>query len=294
MPDPARRRQLELFAELLLEASVPGGIEAAQVVEVARHGEPVGQLLALRDVADVLEVPGPELHGRCAEHRDVTAIGSQDVHQQADRRGLAGAVGPDQREHRAFGNLQAQVFDCVEAAEVLGEVVGLDDHHYSFPTAFTGRSSRQVSSTACFTSPRPAPTRMASTTSFSTSSSSRRLRSPGRAFGGCATTVPTPGCTSSQRSWTRCWTTLCAVFGWIFRSIASVRTDGKDSPAFSSPARMDLMAAKQTWSKIDWPGLNLTLNGTMRPPVSHVYCDTSQGVAEPENEKGRRSAGLLR
>src|SRR6185436_13237694 len=150
----------------------------------------------------------------------------------------------------------------------------------SLDTTLMPRRSVQVSSTACCTSLRPAPTRMASTTSLSTSSSSRRLRSPARAFGGAATTVPTPGCAINQRSWIRCCTTLWAVFGWILRSNASVRTEGKASPAFSSPARMDLMAAKHTWSKMDSPGLNLILKGTMGAPVSHGYCETWGGARE--------------
>ena len=45
--------------------------------------------------------------------------------------------------------------------------------------------------------------------------------------------------------------TLCAVLGWIFRSAASVRTDGNGWPGRSSPLTNARVAANTTWSKID-------------------------------------------
>ena len=70
---------------------------------------------------------------------------------------------------------------------------------------------------------------------------------------------------------------------------------------------MDLMAAKHTWSKMDWPGVNLILKGTMGPPVSHEYCDTWICGREPPtidsgetsvqdhamNKLARKVAGML-
>src|SRR5688572_9934704 len=275
MADPACGREFKLRAKLALERPVPGGIQLAQIGKILFEGQRRRWLLVLGDEADALEVPGPQLARRRAQHRDFATVRPQDVHQHADGGGLAGAIGADERECGALGHLQIQIFDGVEADESLRHVLRFADHRRQpVVTDFRPRSSIQVSFTACCTSARLAPTRMASTTSLSTSSSSSRLRSPARALGGAATTVPTPGWADSHRSWIRCCTTLCAVLGWILRSRASARTDGKGSPGLSSPASMDLVAANTTWSKMDWPGLNFTLNGTMRPPVSHIYCDT--------------------
>jgi hypothetical protein len=102
--------------------------QAAQVIEVLPERELIGQPLALRHIADALEILGSELEGRGTEHGDVTAVGPQDVHQHTDGGGLAGAVGADQREHGAFGHAQAEVFDGLEAAESFRDVMRLNDH----------------------------------------------------------------------------------------------------------------------------------------------------------------------
>src|SRR5687767_14760441 len=124
----ARRRQLELSAQLLLEALVPAGIQALQVVEVPGEREAVGKFLALGNVTDAFEVLRRELLRGRAQHADVAVIGTQDVHQHADGGGLARAVRPDQREYRSFGHAQAEVFDGFEAPKAFPDAMRLDDH----------------------------------------------------------------------------------------------------------------------------------------------------------------------
>src|SRR5690349_9994209 len=128
MPDLAGGRQFELLAKLPLEGAVPGRIEAAQVFEVVLERQSLRQLLALGYIADALEVARFEPVRRRAEHVGLSAVGLQNVHQQADRSGLARAVGTDEREHRAFRYSQIQVFDGLEATERLRQALRLNDH----------------------------------------------------------------------------------------------------------------------------------------------------------------------
>jgi len=132
------------------------------------------------------------------------------------------------------------------------------------------------------------PTRLASTTSSATSCCRSFWRSPARALGTSATTVPTPGCTSSQRSWIRCWTTLCAVLGWIFRPAASARTEGKGWPVLYSPLRNAFCAANTTWSKMDCPGRRMSPNG-----VTCVVLHTGLRCQETRHPGRLRPSGFL-
>src|SRR5688572_18680788 len=155
MPDLARGRKLELRYQILLDTGVPRRVEMPQVHEVLGEREAPRQVLALRYVSDSLEILRCELARWRAEHGDVAAVGAQDVHQHADGRGLAGAIGADQREHGAFRHAQAQVLDGFESPKPFGDVIRLDDHlPLPTTTALSPRSSVQVSSTACCTSPR--------------------------------------------------------------------------------------------------------------------------------------------
>ncbi|KAG1078100.1 hypothetical protein G6F40_016860 [Rhizopus arrhizus] len=56
-----------------------------------------------------------------AVERDRAAAGRQQAGDQVEHRGLAGAVGADQAEDRAFGHGQADVMQHMQAAEALGD-----------------------------------------------------------------------------------------------------------------------------------------------------------------------------
>ena len=66
------------------------------------------------------------------------------VEQRPDRRRLAGAVGAEEAERLAFGDLEVDVDDPAVRAVRLGELLYLDDrgHDDPFPPAGTGTASR--------------------------------------------------------------------------------------------------------------------------------------------------------
>ena len=51
-----------------------------------------------------------------AEHAHLAAVGVQQPADQADRRGLAGAVGADQAEHLAAADLEGEAVSAVTAS----------------------------------------------------------------------------------------------------------------------------------------------------------------------------------
>src|SRR5262249_7102699 len=57
-------------------------------------------------------------------------------------------------------------------------------------------------------------------------------------------------------------TTFWAVFGLIFSSWLSTRTEGNRSPACSCPVTTALVTAKTTWSWTGRPGRSVMLNGS--------------------------------
>jgi hypothetical protein len=77
----------------------------------------------------------PEDPGRAARRSDV-------VEQRADRRGLAGPVGPEEAECLTLIDLQVDLDDPAVGAVGLGELVGLDDpgHESSLPQSNHSRT----------------------------------------------------------------------------------------------------------------------------------------------------------
>ena len=94
-------------------------VDGAHLVEEAgdleRPGDPeVGDLLGLA-TGDVL-----------AAEQDLARGRREEAGQQVEQRGLAGAVGADERVDGALGDAEADVGDRAEAAELLGQLAGLE------------------------------------------------------------------------------------------------------------------------------------------------------------------------
>ena len=124
--DSSPDRQLRLIQDRLLETFVPGGIERPQVCEELAYGQPLGQLLILRNVADSRVVGGRQSARVHPHDHDGTAIRLDQVHQSLDRRRLARTVGADQREGAARGNGQRQALNRIKATELLTKSDDLD------------------------------------------------------------------------------------------------------------------------------------------------------------------------
>ena len=70
-----------------------------------------------------------------AEHLDLAGVGVAEALQDLDRRGLARAVGSEQREHLAFLDPEVEAPHGVDVAVRLAQALHLDRHHGGEPTA---------------------------------------------------------------------------------------------------------------------------------------------------------------
>ena len=99
---------------------------------------------------------GARLRDVLAFERDAAGGGLQHAGQQVDQRGLAGAVGADQRVARAARDVQADVVGGGDAAEALDQALGLQDDRRSCGTALA-RRTRSTAASAARGPPAPAP-----------------------------------------------------------------------------------------------------------------------------------------
>ena len=74
----------------------------------------------LRQVADSL----PALARLAAQQFDLAGVGSEDIHEDADRTGLAGPVGSEQPEDLTGIDIERQVFDSGDTAEPFVQMTG--------------------------------------------------------------------------------------------------------------------------------------------------------------------------
>ena len=106
-------------------------------------------------------VPGPQARDVLAVEHDAPGVGPQDLGDQAQQRGLAGAVRADQADDLIAAQREAHVVDGREAAEALGQafdgeellsqtlVSSRNSRRETFPTSVLGSSPRN--STMCGT-----------------------------------------------------------------------------------------------------------------------------------------------
>src|SRR5205085_5909274 len=108
------------------EVAVPAAIERPQIVQIFANGQPAGQLLIFRDVADVRQLAWRQRSRVHAQNRGGAERWLDQIHQHLDGGRLPGAVAADQRKRTAFGNLEANAVQGVEPAVSLPDVVYLD------------------------------------------------------------------------------------------------------------------------------------------------------------------------
>ena len=71
-----------------------------------------------------------------AAEDDVAGVGAQESADQVHQRGLAGAVGADQRQHLALLHPEVHVIDGAELAELLEQAPGLEQYaHFALHRA---------------------------------------------------------------------------------------------------------------------------------------------------------------
>ena len=102
-------------------------VDARDEVEILEHREVLVKAEALRHVADLTTN-----FVRLADDVVAQAVAGARVRfeqpaQHADRRRLATAVGAEESADLALGDLQAEAFDDLQAAETLGEIGDVDD-----------------------------------------------------------------------------------------------------------------------------------------------------------------------
>ena len=95
-------------------------LQPAEIDHGLQHRHLAVEAALLRQEADVAAAP---LAGRAAQHLDRPAGGPQDVERHAQRRGLARAIGAQETEDAALGDIEAQVIDGGEVFEALGDAV---------------------------------------------------------------------------------------------------------------------------------------------------------------------------
>jgi hypothetical protein len=97
-------------------------VEAAKELERFEHRQLVGELRLLKldaePLAERLGIVAPAQ----AEHLDVTTVGRGEAFADLDRRGLAGAVRPEQAETLAGPDLQLDAVDGDDILERLPEI----------------------------------------------------------------------------------------------------------------------------------------------------------------------------
>ena len=107
-------------------ARVGQAVEAGDEIEVLLDGEVLVERELLSHVADlVLDAPafGREVE---AEHLALARIEAQEAAHQADRRGLAGAVGAEETDDLAAFDADRDVVDDLGGAEGLAQVAHVD------------------------------------------------------------------------------------------------------------------------------------------------------------------------
>ena len=128
-------RRVGSRSQSLDERGLVGGVDAAaevgEVLERLGAGQPVVERELARQVADP-SVDGHRVDGGLdAEDAGDARCRPDEVEQGPDRRGLAGAVGPQEAEDLALLDAQVHVDDPAVRAVRLGQPLGVDDRGHA-------------------------------------------------------------------------------------------------------------------------------------------------------------------
>ena len=136
-------RPFDAFA--LAAAAKPVG--AGEEIQILDDGELAIERELLRDVADLLPGRGAGVVQVDAGDAQRAAACRQQTAEHAERRRLAGPVGPEQTEDLAAVDLEVDMIDGDERAEFSDEVADFDDRFVSL--AAGGRASVSDAATGC-------------------------------------------------------------------------------------------------------------------------------------------------
>jgi hypothetical protein len=105
--------------------------KVAEVLDRLAAGQAVVQRELARDVADPAMDRDRVLRGLDLEHEGAAGCRADQVEQGPDRRGLAGAVGPEEAEDLALGDVEVDIDDAAVHPVRLGELLRADDRRHS-------------------------------------------------------------------------------------------------------------------------------------------------------------------
>ena len=129
--DAAELELLQRPGDAFALAAAAQPIGAGEEVQVLDHGELAIERELLRHVADALPGRGAGVAQIDAGDAQRAAAGRQQTAEHAERGRLAGPVGPEQAEDLAAVDLEADMIDGGERAELPDEIVDLDDRFVS-------------------------------------------------------------------------------------------------------------------------------------------------------------------
>ena len=104
----AVEREAEDVEEFAFAGGVPGGIERAPEGEEFGDGHCVGHLLVFRDVADAGVLFGAEFAGVDTQNGGGAGVAAEEVHEDLERGGFAGAVGADEGVDAALRDFEIE------------------------------------------------------------------------------------------------------------------------------------------------------------------------------------------
>ena len=141
LAEAAARVEVEALDELVDVGLVDAAAQVREVADRLGAREPVVEVPLARQVAE--PAMDRDRVGRCldAEHLRDAGGRPDEVEQDPDRRGLAGAVRAEEAEDLALVDDEVDVDDAPVLAVRLGELLGLDDAVTCFPSSEASASS---------------------------------------------------------------------------------------------------------------------------------------------------------
>ena len=139
--EPPARIEIEPLDEIGDVGAVHPAAQVGEVLDRVGAGQPVVEVELARQVADP-PVDGDRVARRLdAEHLGATGGRSDEIEQDPHHRRLAGAIGSEEPEDLALGDVEVDVDDPAMDAVGLGQALGMDDRvHGRTPVRGAGRS----------------------------------------------------------------------------------------------------------------------------------------------------------